>query len=219
MNFPMRQSPDSANMGTMGRLRWWAAAGFLGFCLWHAADSFLHRPVTQPPGVLAPDPPRQSQPARDPSPVRLGKFTLTPLADFEVTARLLSRERYRFDRSSALSPIDFALGWGPMSDSAVLDQIDIEQGVRWFWWRSRTMPVSPDEVARHATNVHLIPMNDSVRADLLRLRPGQVVTLVGQLVSVNGDDGFTWHSSLSRVDTGPGSCEVLYVEKAFPRFD
>jgi hypothetical protein len=201
----------------MGRFGFWMMSAFGIFCVWHAADTFLHRELRQPPGVLAPEAPRQTHPPADPAPIHHGKYTLTPLADYEITARLLSRERYRFDRSSGLSPIDFALGWGPMSDTAVVGRLSIEQGVRWFWWHSRELPLAVDQLMHHAANVHLIPATDSVRADLLRFRPGQVVTLVGQLVSVSAADGFQWESSLTRTDTGHGSCEVMRVTRAFPR--
>ena len=200
----------------MVRPRVWLMGAFGVFCVWHAGDAFLHRAMHQPPGVLAPDPPRQ-QPPSDPTPIRLGKYQLVPLADYEITARLLSRERYRFDRSSDVSPVDFALGWGPMSDSLVLDDLDIEQGVRWFWWSSRELPIPIETIGNHAANVHLIPASDSVESDLFRFRPGQIITLIGRLVSVSSADGFSWESSLSRSDTGGGSCEVMYVEKAFPR--
>lgn len=192
-------------------------ASFGAFCVWHAGDSFLHRELDQPPGVLVPASPVQTPPPARPAPIQHGKYTLTPLADYEITARLLSRERYRFDDASGLSPIDFALGWGPMSDTAVIEKLDIEQGVRWFWWRTREVPLPVDDLMRHAANVHLIPATDTVRSDLLRFRPGEIITLVGKLVSVSGTDGFTWNSSLTRTDTGGGSCEVMWVEKAFPR--
>jgi hypothetical protein len=40
-----------------------------------------------------------------------------------------------------------------------------------------------------------------------------VVSLWGYLVEVRGDDGWKWRSSLSRHDTGGGSCEVVWVER------
>lgn len=201
----------------MGKLRLGLIAAFALFCIWHAGDAFLHRAVSQPPGVLAPEEPQQTEPASR-APIRQGKFTLFPLADYSITARILSRERYRFDRSAVLSPLDFALGWGRMSDSAVVDTLDISQGNRWFWWHSSgVLPFPMEELTRHAANVHLIPADSMVRADLMRMRPGQLVTLEGQLVSVSSPDGFAWESSLSRNDTGEGSCEVFYVRKAFPR--
>jgi hypothetical protein len=142
---------------------------------------------------------------------------LEPWADYEVTARILSRERYRFDRSAALSPLDFALGWGRMSDSEVLKRLSITQGSRRFSWAAAELPLPLDELISHAANVHLIPANDGVRDDLFRMRKGQVVTLVGRLVRVTSPDGFLWTSSLTRTDSGEGACEVIWVEKAFPQ--
>jgi hypothetical protein len=46
---------------------------------------------------------------------------------------------------------------------------------------------------------------------LSRLRPGQVVTLSGELVDGMRDDGMWIRTSLVRDDTGAGACEVLLV--------
>jgi hypothetical protein len=45
-------------------------------------------------------------------------------------------------------------------------------------------------------------------------RAGQLVHLKGMLVRADGKDGWHWVSSLSRTDTGDGSCEVIWVESA-----
>ncbi len=39
-----------------------------------------------------------------------------------------------------------------------------------------------------------------------------MIRLTGYLVQVHGRDGYRWASSLSRADTGVGSCEVIWVE-------
>jgi hypothetical protein len=48
---------------------------------------------------------------------------------------------------------------------------------------------------------------------LSRLRPGQVVTLSGELVDGQRDDGRWIRTSMTRSDTGAGSCEVLLVTR------
>lgn len=168
------------------------------------------RDIEHPPGVLVDDEPKQTRVER--ASFALGEYQLTPLADFEVEARVLSVERYRTDRGAGVSPIDFALGWGPMSDSAVLEHFRIRQGGRFF-------SIHPDEHAielrtamLHASNMHLIPADADVFARLKQVKRGNVVRLRGQLVRVRGADGFTWTSSLSRSDTGAGACELFYVQ-------
>ena len=127
---------------------------------------------------------------------------------------MLGTERYRFDRASELSPVDFALGWGPMSDSRILEAFTIQQRDRWYFWSSSNMPIPASEVISHSANMHMVPSNASVARQLLSVRTGQIVELRGQLIQADGKDGWRWISSLSRTDTGEGSCEVVWVESA-----
>jgi len=171
------------------------------------------RPVSHPAGILVPEDPLQSTP-ESPSPWTFKGHTLTPLARFELRARVLSTERYRFDRAAELSPVDFALGWGPMSDTRVLGAMSIRQSDRWYFWSASQMPLAETEVITHSGNMHMIPAKAEVARRLLAVRPGQILELRGQLVRADGKDGWHWVSSLSRADTGDGSCEVVWVEWA-----
>lgn len=168
------------------------------------------RPVAHPPGVLVTDEPWQQLVER-PS-FAFGDYHLTPLADFEVEARVLSVERYRTDGGAAVSPIDFALGWGPMSDTAVLEHFRIRQGGRFFSIYPDEQAIDVQTAMLNASNMHLIPANATLKDRLIGVKPGNVVRLRGQLVSVAGPNNFTWSSSLSRSDTGNGACELFYVE-------
>jgi hypothetical protein len=194
------------------RERWGLAltclfAGLMGTWWWQG------RPITQPPGVLAPLDPVQTEPD-SPAPWTFRDHRITPLARFEIRARVLSTERYRFDRAAQLSPVDFALGWGPMSDSRILDAFTIRQQDRWYFWSSGTMPIPASEVVSHSANMHMIPSNESVARRLLSVKPGQLVELRGQLIRADDKSGWHWVSSLTRTDTGDGSCEVVWVESA-----
>lgn len=168
--------------------------------------------VDQPPGVLAPEEPQQTA-ASDSAPFQVGDFQLEPKADFSVTARVLSQAIYRFDRGSALSPVDLLVGWGRMSDSSVIGQLRFSQNARWGYWRwsDAAPPIPSREIEVSTANMHLIPAQPWIEHQLRRLRPGQLVRLDGQLVNASASDGFRWSSSLSRTDTGAGSCELLYV--------
>lgn len=167
--------------------------------------------VYQPPGVLAPKDPMQT-----PTTVGAwskGDYVITPLASFHIQARVLERERYRFGRESDLSPVDFVMGWGPMSDSNLLDTLEISQGHRWYHWRADDLVVPTREIQRHSANMHMIPADDSVQRSLLAVHPGEVVEMDGYLVEARASDGWHWRSSLSRDDTGGGSCELIWVDR------
>ena len=184
--------------------------GALG--LWQGWRLFEFRPLHPPDGVLAPQEPLQGE-THDASPQRLGRWTLTPRADYDITARILSREDYRFDVLADLIPEDLALGWGPMSDNRVLAAFVIDQGARFYSWRPRAaLPITRDAVISHSANTHVIPANRAVRAALARLRVGEVVRLTGELVDGQRDDGAWIRTSLTRTDSGAGACEVLLVE-------
>ena len=174
---------------------------------------FEMRPVHPPDGALAPDEPRQSEP-RDSAEVHRGRWVLTPRADYDITARILSREDYRFDALAELAPQDLALGWGPMSDNRVLSHLEISQDVRFYSWQPRgALPIARAELVSHSANTHLIPADAAIRSELARLRVGQVVHLSGALVDGRSDDGAWIRTSLTRRDEGPGACEVLWVER------
>jgi hypothetical protein len=187
-------------------------AAMLLFGTYNAWQRWESRPVHPLDGTLAPDDPVQTDIDRA-APVRHGRWLLTPRASYDVTARILSREDYRFDRLADLVPEDLALGWGPMSDNHVLAAFDISQGARFYSWRPRgPLPIAREDVIVHSANTHLIPADARIRSELGRLRVGQVVHLSGTLVDAARDDGAWLRTSLTRTDSGAGACEVMLVE-------
>lgn len=171
------------------------------------------RPVERAPGVLAPGDPWQQE-IRGAALLRHDGYALTPRAEFRLEARVLSVERYRWDGGASLAPVDLALGWGPMSDSALLQRFKVTQGARFYTLYPQDAGADLALALRHSANMHLIPASDAVRRTLESARTGQVVSLRGQLVDAARPDGFTWRTSLTRKDTGAGACELVYVESA-----
>jgi len=185
--------------------------GLLLICLLGGVHWWRHRPVTHAAGVLAADAPMQVD-LDDGAVLHRGDVTLVTRARFELTARVLSRSDYRFDAGASLAPVDLALGWGRMSDSAVLEAIDISQSNRFFYWHVRDYPIPRREIETSATNMHLIPADDGVRYAMKHVRPGELVHLEGFLVDASRPDGWHWRTSLRRDDTGNGACELVWVE-------
>ncbi len=191
-------------------MQWWKwllAAVFI----WGMYNSFVTREIQHTPGILAPQIPEQTM-LNQPS-FRHSDFTIEPLADFSIRARVLSRKNYSLGREAILSPMDLALGWGPMSDTEVLRNLDISQSNRFYFWRYEgAPPIAPQSIIENSSNVHLIPANEKVLKQLERIRVGTIVNLQGKLIQATGDDGFTWRSSLTRSDAGAGACEIMWVE-------
>ena len=182
------------------------------YVLWGGWNWYIGRPVHCPDGILAAADPQQGD-VTAVVPSRIGRWTLTPRATYQITARILGVERYHVDFLAPLVPEDLALGWGPMSDNRVLNNMEITQSNRFFFWRSpRSAPISKEVIISHSANTHVIPESPLIARQLSRLRPGQVVTLSGLLVDGKRDDGAWINSSLVRTDTGAGACEVMLVQ-------
>lgn len=181
-----------------------------GFGLWLTCPGPKH--IALGPGEFAPDAPKQIA-IEEVAGFRHLDYTITPLAEFQITAKVLGKENYYWDRQSDLSPVDLALGWGPMSDERNLKSISISQSGRWYYWNTRTPPIPTQSISVHSANMHIIPATSEITDQLQRIIPGQVITMDAQLVEVKSKDGWNWRSSLSRKDTGNGACEILYVRQ------
>src|SRR5215831_17310204 len=146
--------------------------GIAGFALSRILQSGS---IDRAPGELAPDEPRQEL-LDDVRSIAVGEFTLQPLASYDIEARVLSVERYRADAGAKLSPIDFAVGWGAMSDTESLQHFRVTQGARYYTIYPDDQALDLPRALRSSANMHLIPANDGVRDALLSTRPGNIVT-------------------------------------------
>jgi hypothetical protein len=169
-------------------------------------------PVPAAPALIATAVPLQENlPPMEPM-LRKDGFRMTPLARFNLTARVLSHKTYCCGGADKLAPVDIAFGWGRMTRDPVLASLEITQGGRFYHYRWQgNPPIPPHEIVASSANMHLIPSSPAIERTLREVRPGQTVTLAGFLVRAENDRGFVWMSSLSREDTGNGACELIWV--------
>lgn len=171
-------------------------------------------PMQHAPGVLVQEDPRQVNFTTEQARIQKDGWTLKPLATFSAKARVLGIARYEDGPTGALAPYDLALGWGPMSDTGVLERLSIRQSHRFYHWTYWGKPPVPEkDIISHSTNAHIIPADDSVLQKLKALREGSLIQISGVLVEATHPQAEKpWLSSLSRTDTGEGSCEIIYVK-------
>jgi hypothetical protein len=164
------------------------------------------------PGVLVPYEPVQIE-ASHRDPIKYKGVVIEPLADYSIQARVLSVERYWFGRMAKISPVDLALGWNLMSDTKVLERLNIHQEDRFYFysWNGEA-PAPADDMANQSANIHIIPASEYVEQEIKKVRVGHIVQLKGRLVRVSFPDGTDIKSSLIRTDRGAGACEVMWVE-------
>jgi len=159
------------------------------------------------------DTPRQSDVDNRIGVLQLGESTIIPLAGFSLQARVLSRENYRFDAGAEFSPMDLALGWGPMAEPGMAEKLNVSQATRWYRysWGGDGPPIPLNEIISHSANMHMVPASNAVAESLKQVSANDVVELNGWLIRIEKNNGWRWQSSLSRDDSGDGGCELIYV--------
>lgn len=162
------------------------------------------------------NPPIQEQASKTFGPFTIGEYRFTPLAEFQAVARVLGAKQYGGGREGSLSPVDLALGWGPMAKREVLDRISISQSGRFYYWRTENFPIPRDQIETHSANMHFIPATPEVEKRLRQIRKNEEVRFKGYLVRIDARDGWSWTSSTTRNDTGRGACELVLIDDIGP---
>ncbi|GAC1373425.1 MAG: hypothetical protein NVS3B3_00880 [Aquirhabdus sp.] len=196
-------------------MRWLQILAF-GMLSYFAYHYFSHRAVKHPEGVItAANDPEQSDTSD--SEFTYKQYSIKPLKDFKIVARVLSAEHYSTDAGADLVPVDLALGWGQMSDTYVINQLNISQGGRFYHYSYKfPAPIPPNEMVTHSANMHMIPSNDLIEKQLKDVHKGQIVHLTGQLVEAKDlQKNWVWRSSLTREDSGGGACELIWVKSLY----
>ena len=179
------------------------------------------RPVSQDGGPIDVSQPPEQTAVDGVDPIRLEaagyEFVITPLARYVLRGIVVSRESYHAGWNASLSPCDVAVVWGELAAGDAWRRLEWSQSGRWYFWRWHgDRPFTNGEVVRNSSNTHLLPASPDLASAARSLSPGEIAELAGELVSITGRRGqesVRWKSSLSRTDTGDGSCEVLYLRR------
>jgi len=163
-----------------------------------------------PPGILVRAEPQQNEaPAKKWS---KNGYLLTPLASYDIRARVILTDNYGWGSAADLSPKDLTVAWGPLSDTAYLKRLTLSHSNRYATWRSEGEDIDPTEINNHIANMHIIPADILVERKLKKVKVDDIIRMVGYLVQVDRPDGFTWVSSTTREDNGMGACEIMWVD-------
>jgi hypothetical protein len=179
------------------------------------------RPVSVDGGPIDVSQPPEQTAVVGVDPIRLEaagyEFVITPLAHYVLRGIVVSRESYRMGWNASLSPYDVAIVWGELAADDAWRRLEWSQSGRWYFWRWHgDRPFSNGEVVKNSSNTHLVPGSPDLASAARSLTPGEIAEFAGELVSITGRRGqesVRWKSSLSRTDTGDGSCEVLYLRR------
>ncbi len=168
--------------------------------------------------IAASGEPEQIQ-ARDRGPIVIdvkgGRFSLTPVAGYSMSAVVVGKEFYSDRWRSELAPIDLALVWGRLIEPEIEKYVKFSQSDRWYYFEYEDgFPLDASYILIHSSNNHIIPANRNILLAVKSIKRGEKITLTGFLVNAKGrynDMDFWWNSSLTRNDSEDGSCELFYI--------
>jgi len=144
-------------------------------------------------------------------------FTIKAIASYRISGVVKSKKKYTDGWQSLLSPIDVALVWGKLAESEMDKFISYRQSNRWYFYTYKEgTPVSKEYIISHSSNNHLIPSSNYIRKAFKLIKEGKSIFIEGYLVNIIGNykgNNYWWNSSLTRTDSGNGSCELIYVTK------
>jgi hypothetical protein len=146
-----------------------------------------------------------------------GHFTITPVAEYKISGMAVGKETYSSDWEGKISPVDLAIVWGKLAEPEYDRFITYSQRNRWYFYKyKQESPFDNSYIISHSGNHHIIPANENIHEAIKTINKKDKVVLEGFLVNLKGtykDQPVTWNTSLSRTDTGNGSCELFYVSK------
>lgn len=200
------------------------AAAFLVLLLLLACGGSAPPPSTAPPAAPAVNPlarPIQRALAK-PEQFTLTAdgvaYTVNKLAAYATAGVVVSLENYYVDAGAKIAPCDIAMAFDKLAAGDLWRKITWSQHDRWYWWtyQHADIPGGNAFIVANSANNHIIPANNTVKLAARALEIGDQVELKGWLVKLeqaSDPNVFHWQSSLSREDTGDGSCELLYLEE------
>jgi len=148
---------------------------------------------------------------------KYGHYTLTPVAEYQLAGKVVSKKDYSDGWEAEISPLDLAIVWGKLAEPEYEKYISFSQRNRWYFYEYKPdSPLDNSYIISHSSNNHLIPATHNISLALRTIRKEERVILNGLLVNLKGTykgGQVYWNTSLTRKDTGNGSCELIYVTK------
>lgn len=136
---------------------------------------------------------------------------------YHIAARVVCKAEFSSGWAGQTAPFDLTLVWGDLAQDRLRKHIAYTHLGRWYHYHYKAgCPVSSDYIIAHSANCHIIPANDYIRGAVKRIRVGDRIALDGFLVRLEGavkGERCRWYSSITRTDSGDGSCELIYVSR------
>ena len=148
--------------------------------------------------------------------IKFKGYYLTTQYSFKMKARVVHAKRYSWDTLSNLITHDFGVTWGEISKTNIFNLFTWNQKDRFLIYEIREDYINKiggaKYVNEHIANIHLIPKDWHIESLLNKVKDSDIIELEGYLVDINYSNKVIY-TSISRSDSGPGACEVIFIRK------
>jgi len=145
-------------------------------------------------------------------------YNIEPEFDYDLYGMVVSfrhhdgQSRMHRQSNDHLNMMDVCVVWGDNTTNPHLNKIDFWNGIFTCNFKTRDQAAWDAFDIYQVSNNHLISDNDLVRDRVKKIRIGDQIRVRGYLASYGSEDGGKRGTSTTRLDTGDGACETIYVE-------
>jgi hypothetical protein len=147
------------------------------------------------------------------------EYTVEPEYEYELHGMIVSYRhhdgdsRMHFQANDHLNMLDVCVIWGDNTKNPDLDKIDFWNGIFTCVVQTRDQQAWDAFDMYQLSNNHLISADDEIRSQVRDIKVGDQIHITGYLASYSSEGGGKRGTSTTRLDTGDGACETLFVER------
>ncbi len=166
------------------------------------------------------DEPLQTETGKQPFDVtyRDNAYHIEPEFEYDLTGMVVSfrhhdgKSRMHSRANDHLNMLDVCVVWGDNTANPRLDRIDFWNGIFTCQFRTRDSKAWDAFDIYQISNNHLLSDRPRIRDAVHDIRIGDQIRVRGYLATYSNDEG-SRGTSTTRLDTGNGACETIYVER------
>mgnify|MGYP001820707561 CR=1 FL=1 len=146
-------------------------------------------------------------------------YEVAPEFDYELYGMVVSYRHHDGDSrmhmrsNDHLNMLDVCVIWGDNTDNPWLDKIDFWNGIFTCNVKTRDQAAWDAFDMYQLSNNHLISDDDLIRDQVKDIRIGDQIKVSGYLSSYGSEGGDKRGTSTTRLDTGDGACETIFVNR------
>ena len=146
------------------------------------------------------------------------EYRVEPEYEYELHGMIVSyrhhdgKSRMHLRSSDHLNMLDVCVVWGDNATNPMLHKLDFWNGIFTCEVKTKNQEALDSFDIYKLSNNHLISDDPFIRDQVKDINIGDQIRVRGYLASYGSEGGGKRGTSTTRLDTGDGACETLYVE-------